>query len=118
MRWSNWARFVFSSAEWLDERGFYPGPAAYQLAVGGPKRGIQQIVYIGETENEYRRMYEYGSGNSHLEHLIEPVLAAGLQIYHQGIRLATKEQALALQWNILEQNPPPKFPWNKQRRRR
>ncbi len=118
MRWSNWARFVFSDEEWLDERGFDDGPAAYELAIGGPKRGIQQVVYIGETDNEYRRMYVYGSGRSHIEDFIQPVLSGGLQIYHRSIRLATKKEALAMQDKLLERNPPPSYPWNKQRHRR
>lgn len=108
MRWTEW-RFLAHEKEWSDGDFDWKGPAVYELAVGGPRAGDINIVYVGETGGEGVRIAAYGSGRSHIEHFIDEALRNGWTMWYRASSRETKELAKATQDNLLRQYY---YPWN------
>ena len=67
-------------------------------------------MYVGETNNEQRRIICYGRYGSHLVHLIDAELDKGNRLYYTAHAFATKELAKRKQDSLLANW---NYPWNK-----
>jgi len=104
-------RLIASHGIWYIDAGFdYDGPACYELILGGPRGGNLLHKYVGETQNEYKRMKCYARSGSHLSHLIDEALEAGFHLYYHSHAFATKELAKRMQDKLLRQYD---YPWNR-----
>lgn len=103
-------RLVATSDTYYSEIFDHHGPACYELIVAGPRGGNVRHMYVGETDNERRRIACYGRSGSHLAELINQELALGNALYYRAHAFPTKELAkrrqnrLLAKWN---------YPWNK-----
>ena len=68
-RWTAWRR-IAEHGHWYDDALDWDGPACYELAVAGPRGGNLHIVYVGETQNEKKRVANYARTGSHLSTII------------------------------------------------
>ncbi len=100
-RWTGWRKIA-------DRRGWYPnvldwvGPACYELAIAGPRRGNLKIVYVGETSNEKKRMAAYARHGSHLSKIICWHLQRGWDLYYRARMAQSKDDAARMQDNLLD----------------
>ena len=108
MTWTEW-RALASGAQWYPEILVYDGPACYELALGGPQGGQLQTVYVGETENEMRRMAQYGQHGSHLADMIADALRKGWTLYYRGWAASSKADSKQKQDGLLAKF---RYPWN------
>lgn len=76
MAWTRW-RLIAYKKSWYIDAFDWDGPACYELALAGPRRGNLRIVYIGETANEKKRLSTYARSGSHLYKEIEMALRDG-----------------------------------------
>lgn len=82
----------------------HQGPCCYELIVAGVRGGNAQIVYVGETGNEKRRISDHARRNSHLRKLIDDALSKGWNLYYRSQSFASKNQAINLQNRLLSKN--------------
>jgi hypothetical protein len=88
----------------------YDGPACYELGLAGSRGGGMIWVYVGETDNEERRIKCYAKHGSHISHLIDEALAEGRHLYYKSHAFTTKELAKRMQDSLLSSYD---YPWNK-----
>lgn len=104
-------RIIASKGIWyLDTVYDYEGPACYELGLFGPRGGNARWMYVGETNNEKRRIQSYAKNGSHVSELIEAELETGWHLYYQSHRFSTKELAKRRQDQLLGTY---NYPWNK-----
>lgn len=65
MGWKHWHKLA-SRYETFNDGIVYEGPAVYELAVMRRYGKYISAVYVGETSNLQRRMYDYARNGSHL----------------------------------------------------
>jgi hypothetical protein len=102
-------RLIATKSGWFDFLLDHDGPACYELGTGGPRGGAIQWHYVGETDNERRRMICYARSGSHLSQLIDWHLKQGWYLYYRGRACATKNLAKTMQDNLLSRF---KYDWN------
>jgi GIY-YIG catalytic domain-containing protein len=107
-RWTNW-RKIATRRDWFDDELDWDGPACYELALAGPRRGGLLIVYVGETLNEKRRVATYARHGSHLSEIINNHLRGGWYLYYRACAVSSKSAAVAMQNNLLAQW---EYDWN------
>lgn len=71
--------------------------------------GRIQPHYVGETKNERARLARYGHDGSHLSEIIRWHLHQGWDLYFRGWSLASKQEAVAMQNNLLVRF---RYDWN------
>ncbi|HEV2138560.1 MAG TPA: hypothetical protein VGR53_06930 [Nitrososphaerales archaeon] len=88
----------------------YDGAACY--IIGIRKKGDHKIrtVYVGETENLLKRMYEHGSGHSNIDDYIETCTQRGYRVWFRYFKTTTKGKAKRMQDHFLEKWW--HYPWN------
>ena len=106
--WTNW-RALASDKHWSDEDLDWDGPACYELALSGPRGGSLQIVYVGETESERRRIASYAAHGSHLRAEIDRSLRQGWTLCYRARATGTKAEAVAAQNALLNRF---NYDWN------
>jgi hypothetical protein len=70
MSWTGWRKLA-EKGYWYDDGFDYDGPTCYELALRGPRGGQHKTVYCGHSQNEDKRMLDYGSNGSHLKKIID-----------------------------------------------
>ena len=103
-------RLIATLDTWYVDAYDYEGPACYELIVAGPRGGNLCEKYIGETDNERRRLQTYARYGSHLKELIEDALQNGNRLYYRAHAHPTKELAKRMQDKMLALY---NYPWNK-----
>lgn len=106
--WTAW-RKIADRKHWYGEELDWDGPACYELAIGGPRRGNLEIVYVGETSNEKRRVATYASNGSHLAIVVASHLREGWHLYYRAQAKNSKGDAKAMQDRLLGRFD---YPWN------
>lgn len=109
-RWTEWRKLA-DSRHWYPEELTWDGPACYELGIGGPRKGAMRTVYVGETDNERRRLSCYARSGSHLAELIDAHLDEGWCLYYRAQARPSKREALAMQNRLLARFW---YEWNKQ----
>lgn len=100
-RWTRWRLLTTRHLQrWNDSTFDHHGPACYELGVGTRVTAVE-IVYIGETSDEARRMKEYASGRAHLWMKISAHLWGSTKLYYRSQAKATKAEAKAMQDRLL-----------------
>ena len=107
-RWTDWRR-IADRYGWYSETLDWDGPACYELGIAGARGGQLQIVYVGETGNEHKRVAAYAQHGSHLSNLIHRHLISGWHLYYRGSAVASKLAAVTMQNNLLRRWD---YPWN------
>ena len=95
---------------WFSDFLDHDGPACYEIGTGGPRGGRIQWHYVGETNNERRRMGDYGHRGSHLKRFIDWHIRQGWCIYYRATACPTKELARQMQDNLLRRY---EYDWNR-----
>src|SRR5262249_44616386 len=108
MGWTK-PRLIAQRRMWLSDFLDHDGPACYEIGTGGPRGGRIQWHYVGETNNERRRMSTYGHSGSHLSKMIDWHIRQGWSIYYRAIACPTKEAAKQMQDNLLRRYS---YDWN------
>lgn len=108
MSWTDW-RKIADKKNWYDDQFDHDGPSCYELGVGGPNYGGIEPVYIGETNNEMKRMIQYAKNGSHLSEIIDDALNKGYSLYYRAQALKTKNEAKKMQDSMLLRF---KYDWN------
>jgi len=103
-------RLIADRATWFDDFLDYDGPVCYELGTGGPRGGAIQWHYVGETNNERRRMSDYGRRGSHLSKVIDWHLRQGWHLYYRARVCGTKRLAKIMQDNLLNRF---EYDWNR-----
>src|SRR3972149_602992 len=98
--WTMWRKLA-EIHYWYDDEFDYKGPACYELALGGPRYGNIQPVYVGETANEKSRLTMYAQHGSHLSGIIDVHLRRGYTLYYRAVASRTKADAKRMQDNLL-----------------
>src|SRR5205814_1075192 len=88
----------------------YEGPTCYELMISGPRGGNLLEKYVGETNNECRRLQSYARYGSHIKELILEALQGGNRLYYRAHAHPTKELAKRMQDRLLRDFD---YPWNK-----
>jgi hypothetical protein len=109
-RWTNWRRLA-ERDYWFDYEFVYDGPACYELGISRPNHRNIRPIYVGETINEKQCLTRYARHGSHLSKIIEERLKRGFILYYRAVAFQTKEQAKAMQDNLLTQYD---YDWNLQ----
>ena len=99
-RWTNWRRIADRST-WYPELLDWDGPACYELAIGGARGGNRQIVYVGETLNERKRIVAYARDGSHLSEIIHDHLVRGWCLFYRARAASSKQDAVRMQDSLL-----------------
>ena len=99
-RWTRW-RKIADRYGWYAELLDWDGPACYELAIAGPRGGNLQIVYVGETSNEKKRVAAYAQHGSHLSEIIHWHLARKWHLYYRARAARSKDEAVWMQDNLL-----------------
>ena len=99
-RWTRW-RKIADQYEWYPDLLDWDGPACYELAIAGPRGGNLQIVYVGETSNEKKRVAAYAQHGSHLSEIIHWRLSRGWHLHYRARAARSKEEAVWMQDNFL-----------------
>lgn len=107
-RWTSW-RKIADRRHWYPEELDWDGPACYELAIGGLRGGRKEIVYVGETSNEKRRVAAYAQHGSHLSQVIRRHLRDGWHLFYRGCATRSKRSAVEMQDNLLDRWD---YPWN------
>ena len=110
MGWTRWRKLA-DQHYWYPETLSWDGPACYELAIAGPRGGGLRIMYIGETDNERRRLSVYARTGSHLSRVITAHLEAGFCLYYRAQAMPTKNAAFQMQNRMLRRF---EYRWNKQ----
>jgi hypothetical protein len=107
-RWTGWKKLAEYKHWYIDE---LPGsePGCYELAVGGPRGGNLQILYVDESGNLRQRLATYGRSGSHLKRLIDDYLSRGKTLFFRTQRKTCKDEAVKMQDRQLRQY---KYGWN------
>ena len=110
MSWTRW-RLIATRREWFDDQLDWDGPACYELSVAGPRGGDRQVVYVGETGNEKKRVAAYARSGSHLSEIVADHLRDGWCLWYHAWAKDSKAEAVAMEnrllrdfdydWNIL-----------------
>jgi len=108
MAWTNWRKIAVGN-EWFDEEFDHDGPACYELGIGRPRGRKVERVYVGETDNEQRRVKLYAQGHGHIEKEIRRELRSGYVLYYRGQAKSSKGAAKKMQDRLLEKCD---YPWN------
>lgn len=108
MGWTKWRKLA-EGIHWHDDIFDWDGPACYELALAGPRGGSLKIMYVGETDNEKRRMTQYGSYGSHIKEEIKKGIRDRWTLWYRAQSFQTKKQAKAFQDNLLKKH---NYPWN------
>lgn len=106
--WTKW-RKVAERTVWYPDVIDSSDPACYELALGGPRGGIQHIVYVGETANERARIAAYARDGSHLAGIIRGHLRKGFSLYYRAQKKASKQAAKRMQDDLLRRYD---YDWN------
>jgi hypothetical protein len=107
-RWTDW-RQIASGNSWSDADLDWDGPACYELALGGPRGGGLQQVYVGETSNERARISSYAYCGSHLRREINLALRRGWTLFYRARAMRSKAEAVLAQDALLAQYD---YDWN------
>ncbi len=102
MSWTGWRKLA-EKGSWSDDCFDYDGPACYELALRGPRGGQHTTVYCGHSQNEDKRMLDYGSNGSHLREIIARHLKDGWHLYYRGWCCGSKKEAEAMERRMLDQ---------------
>lgn len=106
--WSSWRKLC--DQDYLyNEHLNWDGPVCYELAVGGPRAGGLEIVYVGESGNARQRLSMHGLERSHLRDTIRAHLRQGWCLFWRVQRKGSKWAAVELQNNLLARFD---YPWN------
>lgn len=108
-RWT-YPRLIASDGIWFMDSFDYDGAACYELGLAGPRGGEMHWKYVGETNNERKRMSCYARHGSHLSNLIDEALAEGWHLYYKAHAFPNKELAKRMQDRFLLNYD---YPWNK-----
>ena len=106
--WTHW-RKIADRNHWFDDTLDWDGPACYELALAGPRRGSLRIVYVGETVNERKRVIAYASHGSHLADIIRQHLRQGWYLFYRAQLKKSKQAAVRMQNNLLAEFD---YDWN------
>jgi hypothetical protein len=98
--WTRW-RKIADCRQWYDDRLDWDGPACYELAIGGPRGGKLQIVYVGETINERKRVAAYAAHGSHLAEIVAWHLKRGWHLFYRAQAKVSKQHAIRMQNSLL-----------------
>lgn len=109
MRWTQLQKLADKKRYYIDKLN-YAGPSCYELTIRNPDTGTEEIVYVGETQNEAVRLRRYGSSGSHLAKLIDWHLRQGWVIRYRACALPSKAHAIRMQNNLLAKYD---YRWNK-----
>lgn len=109
MAWTQWRKLADRKHYYAD-RLDWGGPCCYELALGGPRGGIEYIVYSGEAKNERARMVAHARCKSHLGKTIRRHLQMGWTLYYRAISRRTKRKAKRTQDNLLSRF---RYSWNR-----
>lgn len=99
-RWTQW-RKIADRNHWHSECLDWDGPACYELSIAGPRGGNRQVVYVGETSNERRRVSAYARHGSHLSNIIHSHLIDGWHLYYRARLVSSKSEAVEMQNRLL-----------------
>jgi|SRR3989344_1961100 len=108
MGWTKWRKLA-EGKEWHNDLFDWDGPACYELAIAGPRGGDREIMYVGETDNEKRRMSQYGSYGSHIRKEIDSHLKHSCVLWYRAQAFDTKKKAKVFQDSLLDKYD---YPWN------
>jgi len=108
MGWTKWRKLA-EGKQWHDDIFDWDGPACYELGLAGPRTGKLEIMYVGETDNEKRRMAQYGSYGSHIKKEINKGIRDGWILWYRAQAFDTKKKAKAFQDSLLGKY---NYPWN------
>jgi GIY-YIG domain-containing protein len=108
MSWTK-PRLIAQRKIWFSDLLDHDGPACYEIGTGGPRGGRIEWHYVGETNNEWRRMSTYGQSGSHLSKLIDWHIREGWSIYYRAISCESKSEAKQTQDNLLRRY---EYDWN------
>jgi hypothetical protein len=102
-RWTDWMKIADENKCFLDDLK-HDGPACYELGVRKNFLGVFrdiEIMYVGETSNEKKRITAYAVDGSHLADLIEDYLDSGYSLYYRAQAKANKKEAKNMQDSLL-----------------
>ncbi len=108
MGWARWRKLA-EGKHWFSGELDWNGPACYELALAGPRRGNLRIVYVGETVNERSRVADYARHGSHLSEIIAYHLRRGWCLYYRAQAKASKFEAVCMQDSMLAKYD---YDWN------
>jgi len=108
MSWTGWRKLAEKDV-WFDDHFDYDGPTCYELAIRGPRGGQHTTVYCGHSQNEDKRMLDYGSNGSHLSEIIAQHLKDGWHLYYRGWCCNSKKEAAAMERRRLDERD---YDWN------
>ena len=108
MGWTKWRKLA-KGKEWFNDEFDHEGPCVYELALGGPRGGDMEEMYVGETKNEAKRMQAYASHGSHNRKVISSALREGWTLYYRAIACKSKAEAKRKQDSLLAKFD---YPWN------
>lgn len=109
-RWTKW-RKIANKKEYFDRELDHVGPATYEIGIRKKGQKKIRIQYIGETNNERRRMKQYGRNGSHIAHKIDKALNDGYELFYRGQTKPSKAKAEIMEKNLLQKF---KYKWNTQ----
>lgn len=110
-KWTSWRKIADKDC-WYSDFFDWSGPACYELSIAGSRGGNRQIVYVGETINEKKRISAYASNGSHISHYIDYYLKNGQHLYYRAQSKVSKQAAVATQNNLLARFD---YSWNTKR---
>ena len=99
-RWTEW-RKIAEGSKWFPDVIDHVGPACYELGIGGPRARSAEPMYVGETDNERRRISGYARSGWHLKKEIGMTLRAGWSLYYRAQALPSREAARRMQNRLL-----------------
>jgi len=98
--WTEWRKMA-DRRYWYDDALDWDGAACYELSIAGPRGEGHQIVYVGETGNENRRVVAYASNGSHLAQIIDWHLKRGWHLFYRAQLKRSKREAVRMQCSLL-----------------
>lgn len=113
-RWTEW-RKIAEGKLWSPEVIDHCGPACYELGIGGPRsRKTIMPIYVGETDNEKRRVTYHARLGGHIGRELSDALRKGFSLYYRAQALPTKSAAKRMQDRLLAGASKDDYPLNVQ----
>lgn len=112
-KWTKW-RKIAEGKQWFPEVTDHCGPACYHLGIGSRRaRSNIMPIYVGETDNEERRVSGYAHHGWHIARGINDALLRGFSLYYRAQALPTKSAAKLMQDRLLAAATGDDYPLNR-----
>jgi hypothetical protein len=113
MGWTHW-KLLANQESWYSNEIKYQGPACYELGIRGKWKQYVIPVYVGNTDNLFRRMDQYGRNGSHLRKLLLKYRNHDYALYFRYSPHRMKSAAQKEEKDLLLKFGLERYPWNTQ----